>query len=178
MRWLSLLWSLCWPGGRGTRACSEQWCWRHYGPLHEHNSVAYWPGCVVKTRSARLPGLGQAVWLGCQARLYRLHMEELEEEGKKKLFTQMPWVQSATWNWDSLAKSATGNLTSNQCSIRTTCWIWTCLDSWWILPFITTYNNQNSHFQFAWIKRRKMKRKSGCFNLLGSPYNQGSDEEF
>jgi hypothetical protein len=47
---------------------------------------------------ARLPGLA------VQARLYGLQMEELEEEGKKKLFTQMSRVQSATGNWDSLAQ--------------------------------------------------------------------------
>ena len=52
-------------------------------------AVVTWTGYIVKTRSVRLPGLGQA-------RLYGLHMEELEEEGKKKLFTQMSRVQSAT----------------------------------------------------------------------------------
>ena len=46
---------------------------------------------------ARLPGLA------VQARLYGLQMEELED-GKKKLFTQMSRVQSASGNWDSLAQ--------------------------------------------------------------------------
>jgi hypothetical protein len=60
-----------------------------------YGAAVTWTGYVVKTR---LPGLGQAAWLVCavQARLYGLHMEELEKEGKKKLFTQMSRVQSAT----------------------------------------------------------------------------------
>ena len=40
------------------------------------------------------------------------------------------------------------------------------------------YNNQNSQFQFASMKRRKIKRKSSSFNLLGSPYNQGRNGDF
>ena len=43
--------------------------------------------------------------LAVHARLYGLQMEELEvEDGKKKLFTQMSRVQSASGNWDSLAQ--------------------------------------------------------------------------
>jgi hypothetical protein len=51
-----------------------------------------------------LPGLARLPGLAVQARLYGLQIEELEEEGKKKLFTQMSLVQSATGNWDSLAQ--------------------------------------------------------------------------
>ena len=54
-----------------------------------------WSSCYQAL--ARLPGLA------VQARLYGLQMEELED-GKKKLFTQMSLVQSATGNWDSLAQ--------------------------------------------------------------------------
>ena len=103
---------MCWAGGRRTGAGSGPGCWRQtctspplsFSWTGGTQSSCHLDRLCCQDQVVMLPGLARLPGLAVQARLYGLQIEELEEEGKKKLFTQMSLVQSATGNWDSLAQ--------------------------------------------------------------------------
>ena len=72
--------------------------WGNTEQLPAGQAVLSRPGLSGYQALSRLPGLA------VQARLYGVQMEELEEEGRKKLFMQMSRIQAATGNWDSQAQ--------------------------------------------------------------------------